>query len=68
MRKYIFVYLGGKFPESPAESQQHFQKYQEWLQSLGDAVNYIRPYRLRTRILFILMAEPNPVPCQTFPD
>ena len=38
MRKYIFVYLGGKFPESPAESQQHFQKYQQWLQSLGDAV------------------------------
>ncbi|MCU7968043.1 MAG: YciI family protein [gamma proteobacterium symbiont of Bathyaustriella thionipta] len=38
MPKFIFVYLGGEFPASPAESQKHFQKYQQWLDSLGDAV------------------------------
>ncbi len=38
MSKFIFVYLGGEFPESPTESQKHFQKYQQWLDSLGDAV------------------------------
>jgi len=38
MPKFIFVYLGGEVPGSPAESQKHFQKYQQWLDSLGNAV------------------------------
>jgi hypothetical protein len=38
MPQYIFVYLGGEYPTSPEEGQKHFQKYQQWLHSLGDAV------------------------------
>lgn len=38
MPQYIFVYLGGEYPSSPEEGQKHFEKYQQWLHSLGDAV------------------------------
>ena len=38
MPQYIFVYLGGEYPSDPTEGQKHFEKYQQWLQSLGDAV------------------------------
>lgn len=38
MPQYIFVYLGGEYPTSPEEGQKHFEKYQQWLHSLGDAV------------------------------
>ncbi|MES9991285.1 MAG: hypothetical protein ABW098_04990 [Candidatus Thiodiazotropha sp.] len=38
MPQYIFVYLGGNYPSSPEEGQKHFEKYQQWLSSLGDAV------------------------------
>ena len=38
MPQYIFVYLGGEYPTNPEEGQKHFQKYQQWLHSLGDAV------------------------------
>jgi hypothetical protein len=38
MPQYIFVYLGGEYPSDPAEGQKHFEKYQQWLKSLGDAV------------------------------
>ena len=38
MPQYIFVYLGGEYPASPAEGQKHLEKYQQWLHSLGDAV------------------------------
>ena len=38
MPQYIFVYLGGEYPSDPAEGQKHFEKYQQWLISLGDAV------------------------------
>ncbi len=38
MPQYIFVYLGGEYPASPEEGQKHFEKYQQWLASLGDAV------------------------------
>ena len=38
MPQYIFVYLGGEYPSSPEEGQKHFEKYQQWLVSLGDAV------------------------------
>lgn len=38
MPQYIFVYLGGEYPSNPEEGQQHFEKYQQWLTSLGKAV------------------------------
>jgi len=38
MPHYIFVYLGGEYPSSPEEGQKHFEKYQQWLNSLGNAV------------------------------
>jgi hypothetical protein len=38
MPQYIFVYLGGEYPANPEEGQKHFEKYQQWLASLGDAV------------------------------
>ncbi|MFT5111958.1 MAG: hypothetical protein ACI8P9_001281 [Parasphingorhabdus sp.] len=38
MPQYIFVYLGGEYPSSPAEGQKHFEHYQKWLDSLGDSV------------------------------
>ena len=38
MPQYIFVYLGGEFPSSPEEGKAHFDRYQRWLTSLGDAV------------------------------
>ena len=38
MPQYIFVYLGGQYPSDPEEGQKHFEKYQQWLASLGDAV------------------------------
>jgi len=38
MAQFIFFYLGGDYPTNPEEGQKHFQKYQEWLTSLGDAV------------------------------
>jgi hypothetical protein len=38
MPQYIFVYVGGEYPSSPEEGKKHFEKYQQWLMSLGDAV------------------------------
>ncbi|MBE0509994.1 MAG: hypothetical protein K0A95_04155 [Chromatiales bacterium] len=38
MPQYIFVYLGGEYPTDPKEGQLHLEKYQQWLNDLGDAV------------------------------
>ncbi len=38
MPQYIFIYLGGDTPSNPEEGKQHFEKYQTWLSSLGEAV------------------------------
>ncbi len=38
MQKYIFVYVGGDYPTSQAKQQEHLSEYQQWLDSLGDAV------------------------------
>jgi len=38
MPQYIFVYLGGEYPSNPEDGQKHFEKYQQWLTSLGSAV------------------------------
>ena len=37
MAQYIITYLGGDQPSSPEEGKQHFAKYMEWLNSLGDS-------------------------------
>ena len=37
MAQYIITYLGGDQPSSPEEGKQHFAKYKEWLDSLGDS-------------------------------
>ena len=38
MPKYIFAYLGGQTPSNPEEGKKHFEQYQQWLTSLGQAV------------------------------
>lgn len=37
MAQYFITYLGGDQPSSPEEGKQHFDKYKEWLSSLGDS-------------------------------
>ena len=37
MPQYLIAYLGGNRPASPEEGKQHFAKYMEWLNALGDA-------------------------------
>ena len=37
MPQYCITYLGGNEPATPEEGQQHFARYMEWLQALGDA-------------------------------
>ena len=38
MPQYIFIYLGGDYPDNPEEGKKHFEEYQRWLTELGDAV------------------------------
>ena len=38
MAHYISTYIGGQPPSNPEEGKAHFEKYQQWLISLGDAV------------------------------
>ncbi|MCF6190567.1 MAG: hypothetical protein L3J51_08810 [Cocleimonas sp.] len=38
MATFILVYLGGNQPSDPEEGKKHFEKYREWLGSLGDAL------------------------------
>lgn len=38
MKQYVFVYLGGSYPSDPKEAEQHYAKYMQWLESLGEAV------------------------------
>ncbi|MBL4866635.1 MAG: hypothetical protein JKY67_09710 [Pseudomonadales bacterium] len=37
MTEYVMVYIGGNQPSTPEEGKQHFEKYQAWLASLGEA-------------------------------
>ncbi len=51
MPKYLIAYLGGEQPASPDEGRRHFARYQEWLQSLGDAaVSPANPFRETHRV------------------
>ena len=38
MPQYIFIYLGGDYPNNPEEGKQHFEKYHGWTSALCDAV------------------------------
>ena len=38
MQQYIFIYLGGDYPDNPEDGKKHFEEYQGWLTTLGDAV------------------------------
>lgn len=38
MPQFMFVYIGGDFPTDAEEGQKHFERYQQWLSSLGDKV------------------------------
>ncbi|MDJ0738739.1 MAG: hypothetical protein QNJ91_03420 [Gammaproteobacteria bacterium] len=38
MPRFIFVYLGGEYPTDPAQGKAHFDRYQQWLHALGNAV------------------------------
>lgn len=38
MTKFMIAYHGGRKPSSQEEGQAHMQKWQEWIQSLGDKV------------------------------
>lgn len=38
MAKYLFIYHGGKMPESPEEIEQTIRAWRDWLDSMGDAV------------------------------
>ncbi len=38
MQQYIFIYLGGDYPDNPEDGKKHFEEYQGWLTALGDAV------------------------------
>jgi hypothetical protein len=35
MNDFLFLYRGGKRPESPAQGQQVMQKWMDWLKDLG---------------------------------
>ena len=38
MQQYIFIYLGGDYPDNPEDGKKHFEEYQGWLTALGEAV------------------------------
>ncbi len=47
MARYLIAYLGGEQPSSTEEGRQHFARYMQWLQSLGNAaVSPANPFRL----------------------
>jgi hypothetical protein len=37
MPQFLLSYLGGNHPATPEEGQQHFARYMEWMNTLGDA-------------------------------
>ncbi|MEZ5824300.1 MAG: hypothetical protein R3C97_06045 [Geminicoccaceae bacterium] len=38
MRKFAFIYRGGKPPANPEEGREHMRKWREWRDTLGDAM------------------------------
>ncbi len=41
MSEFVYLYRGGRRPESPAEGEQVMQKWGAWLQSLADGGHLI---------------------------
>lgn len=37
MPRFMLSYLGGNHPSSPEQGQQHFARYMDWLNGLGEA-------------------------------
>ena len=37
MTQYCITYFGGDHPSDPGEGKKHFNKYMEWIGSLGEA-------------------------------
>jgi hypothetical protein len=38
MTQYVLVYVGGDQPTTPEEGKQHFAKYMQWINGLGESV------------------------------
>jgi hypothetical protein len=38
MPQFVLVYLGGNQPSSPEKAQQHFERYTQWLTSIGESL------------------------------
>ncbi len=38
LNNYIFVFVGGESPPTAEQANKHFEKFQQWLIALGDAV------------------------------
>ena len=38
MAQFMITYLGGDQPSSPEEGKKHFEKYKQWLASIGEAI------------------------------
>ena len=46
MSQYVITYLGGDQPSTPEAGKQHFEKYQQWLASLGEAaISPMNPFK-----------------------
>ena len=46
MSQYVITYLGGDQPSTPEAGKQHFEKYQTWLASLGEAaISPMNPFK-----------------------
>ena len=37
MPQFVLTYLGGNHPSTPEEGRQHFARYMQWLDDLGDS-------------------------------
>jgi hypothetical protein len=38
MAKFVYIYSGGKMPETPEEGQQVMSAWMSWMGTLGDAI------------------------------
>jgi YCII-related domain len=38
MAKFVYIYAGGKMPESPEEGQQVMAAWMDWMGGLGDSI------------------------------
>lgn len=51
MSQFIVTYFGGERPKTPEEGKKHFDAYQQWLISLGNAViEPMMPYKMNRTV------------------